>query len=233
LQKPQGIIWPQCSGEQPARQRGLAYGLRERMMVGGAAASVVVASKALQRFPASVGGVTHASSGGRCRGSFVPVTLTRGRGSGPWRSRPCRHPPVEIVGATGGISSARRTARYTADNAGGRGRPAGAAPRSLFVTGCSSPCAVKRTAPEVGVRFGDHRRLRGTLRTKTTFRRRGGTQGIGAVLGDASRRLGNVVESLGARLTTSWLQRLATGIFCGLRRIPRVERPNGEAVRRQ
>jgi hypothetical protein len=35
LQKPQGIMRPQCSGEQPARQRGLAHALCEHMMIGG------------------------------------------------------------------------------------------------------------------------------------------------------------------------------------------------------
>jgi hypothetical protein len=217
LQKPQGIIWPQCSGEQPARQRGLAYGLRERMVVGGATASVVVASKARCRLPLRWGARKHASSGGRCRGSFVPLALTRGRDGGPWRSRPS---PAPVGGDRGGDRRHQQFKTHSAVH-GGQCRwpraPSGRGSTELVRHGCSSPCAVKRTALEVGVRFGGHRRLRGTLRTKTAFRRRGGTQGV---RGGPRRRKSSAREHsgiVGCSLTISWLQRLATGIFCGWR----------------
>jgi hypothetical protein len=110
-----------------------------------------------------------------------------------------------FVRVTGNASSTSRTARH----GGGQCRWSRAHnarlvwssfSRSLFGWAAARRCAVKRTALEVRVRFGERWRLCQLCKPKVAFRRRGGRPGMsGGVLGNASCRLMNIVESLGAR----------------------------------
>jgi hypothetical protein len=192
------------------------------------------------RAPVSAGVSGPASGGGRCHEPEVPSTLTRGRGKVLGAHDHASSRLADVVGVTGGISSLR----YTAWRHGGQCRSPRNAPlpvrgrvalRSLCIDSCSCPARRQlRGHSRLVSRFGDDpapkRNLVGQSGASASWRT---ARTFVAVLGNASCRLGNGMGLVGCSLTTSWLQRLARGIFRIWRWSPGAERFRGEAKRRR
>lgn len=184
--------------------RGLAHEMRESAMVGAAAASAAVALKAGQPAPASAGAPRLASSGGRCCGSLALSVLTHGEAAVLGAREVYRHPPV----ARRGGDMQRQQCQTYSTTGGGQyrqswahsARLAEARLRELVRMGCSSH--VRRQARGTRGRCSFRRALaplrpcKAQRDVSASWRAR---SFVGEVLDNASCRLGNIVESLGAR----------------------------------